>query len=93
MRKHEEAMQYRSPLHEISIPVGIPCWNRSYLALFLTAVAAPTPSCASTNIYITLNELELGSQMYIAWFSLMQFKTAKPWAVAYSLFHNHEAEY
>lgn len=32
----------------------------------LTAVAAPTPTPAYTNIYITLNELELGSRMYIA---------------------------
>lgn len=48
----------------------------------LTAVAALAPSPAYTNIYITLHELELGSKMYIAWFSLMQLKTAKPWAVA-----------
>lgn len=50
----------------------------SYLAVTLTAEAALTPPFAYTNIYITLIELELGSKMYIAWFSLMQFKTAKP---------------
>ena len=65
-------------VYGISIPVGIPRSNLSYLAVMLTAVAAPTPPPAYTNIYITLNELELGSKMYIAWFSLMQFKTAKP---------------
>lgn len=48
----------------------------------LTAVAAPTPPPAYTNIYIMLNELELRRKIYIAWFSQMQFKTAKPWAVA-----------
>lgn len=48
----------------------------------LTAVAALTPPPAYTNIYITLDELKLGSKMYVAWFSLMQLKTAKPWAVA-----------
>lgn len=51
----------------------------------LTAVAAHTPPPAYTNIYITLNGLELGSKMYIAWFSLMQLKTAKPWVVAKSV--------
>lgn len=71
-----------SPVHDISIHAGIHCSNLSYLAVMLTAVAALTPPPAYTNIYITLNELELGSKMYIAWFSLMQFETAKPWAVA-----------
>lgn len=67
-----------SAVHEMSIPVGIPCSNLSYLAVMPTAVAALTPPPAYTNIYITLNELELGNKMYIAWFSLMQFKTTKP---------------
>lgn len=48
----------------------------------LTAVAPLTPLPAYTNIYIMLNESELGGKMYIAWFSLMQYKTAKPWALA-----------
>lgn len=58
----------------------------------LTAVVALTLPSAHTNIYIMLDELELGSKMYTAWFSLMQLKTGKPWAVAW-WFHDREAEY
>ena len=36
--------------------------------LMLTDVVALTLPPAYTNIYITLDELELGSKMYIAWF-------------------------
>lgn len=54
-------------VHEIPIYL----WEYSapishIFAVMLTAVAAPTPTPAYTNIYITLNELELGSRMYIA---------------------------
>lgn len=55
-----------SPQHDMSISLGILCSSLSYHVVMLTAVAALTPSPAYPNIYITLDELQLGSKMYIA---------------------------